>query len=160
MARVPVTVNGRRYDIGCDDGQENDVRRLAADLDRRVASMAASVGQVGDSRLLVMTGLLMAHELEQRQSAADSAADSAPAAAQAPDMGEPGTGAPDAGAPHAQSLIAGEEDEALCQWLESLAARVEVIAQKFAPGDGEPADEPTAAAAEETAGIAARTESS
>lgn len=148
MARVPVTVNGRRYDIGCDDGQENDVRRLAGELDRRVASLAASVGQVGDSRLLVMTGLLMAHELEQRQSPTDSAAGRAA-------DGGPGSGP---GVDRAAALLAGGDDEALCQWLEGLASRIEAIAHKFTPGDGDAADEATGAAASAADGIAARPE--
>ena len=63
MAKVSVTVNGRRYDIGCDDGQEAHVFRLAEDLDRRVGALAAGVGQVGEARLLVLVALMLADEL-------------------------------------------------------------------------------------------------
>lgn len=63
MAHVSIQVNGRKYDIGCDDGEEEHVRGLALELDRRVGQLAASVGQVGDARLLILTGLLLADEL-------------------------------------------------------------------------------------------------
>ena len=52
MAQVSVTINGRGYDISCDDGQETHLFHLAEEVDRRVASLVASVGQIGDARLL------------------------------------------------------------------------------------------------------------
>lgn len=66
MAELTVTVNGRRYAIGCADGEEDHVARLAADIDRRVAALARSVGPVGDARLLLMAALLIADELDER----------------------------------------------------------------------------------------------
>ncbi|MEO5336377.1 MAG: cell division protein ZapA [Magnetospirillum sp. WYHS-4] len=63
MAQVIVTVNGRRYEIACDDGQEAHLMRLGAYVDKRVSELIAAVGQVGDARLLVMVSLLLADEL-------------------------------------------------------------------------------------------------
>ena len=63
MGQVTVTVNGRPYEIACDDGQEEHVEGLASYLDERVGDLAASIGQVGDSRLLVMASLLIIDEL-------------------------------------------------------------------------------------------------
>lgn len=63
MAHVSVTINGRSYQIACDDGQENHLRRLARYVDKRVGELAAAVGQVGDARLMVMASLLVADEL-------------------------------------------------------------------------------------------------
>ena len=63
MAQVSVTINGRIYDIACDDGQEEHVAGLASYVDDRVAELARSIGQVGDARLLVMASLLIADEL-------------------------------------------------------------------------------------------------
>jgi cell division protein ZapA len=63
MGQVAVTINGRAYDIGCDDGQEEHVRGLAEYLDGRVAELVSGMGQVGDARLLVMASLLIADEL-------------------------------------------------------------------------------------------------
>lgn len=63
MGQVAVTVNGRSYDVACDDGQEEHVTRLAAYIDKRAEEIAKTVGAVGEGRLLVMTSLLVADEL-------------------------------------------------------------------------------------------------
>jgi len=65
MAQVTVTINGRTYPVVCDDGQEEHVKRLAGYLDKRALEIADTVGQVGESRLLVMVGLLIADELSE-----------------------------------------------------------------------------------------------
>jgi len=63
MAQVAVTINGRKYQIACDDGQEAHLTRLGSYVDKRVNELVAAVGQVGDARLLVMASLLVADEL-------------------------------------------------------------------------------------------------
>ena len=63
MGQVSITIRGRAYQIACDDGQEEHVEGLASYLDERVGDLAASIGQVGDSRLLVMASLLIIDEL-------------------------------------------------------------------------------------------------
>ena len=65
MAQVDVTINGRDYQIACDDGQEDHLVQLGEYVDRRVKELATTVGQVGDSRLLVMVSLLIADELAE-----------------------------------------------------------------------------------------------
>jgi cell division protein ZapA len=65
MAQVSVTINGRAYQIACDDGQEDHLRQLAGYIDRRVAELVAAMGQIGDMRLLVMVSLLIADELSE-----------------------------------------------------------------------------------------------
>lgn len=68
MGQVTVTVNGRRFDITCDDGQERHVETLAADIDRRVTQLAGSLGALGDTRLLLLAALLISDDLEQARS--------------------------------------------------------------------------------------------
>ena len=63
MSQISITINGRDYSIVCDDGQETHLSRLSEYLDRRVSELVESVGQIGDSRLLLMVGLLIADEL-------------------------------------------------------------------------------------------------
>ncbi|MAH84674.1 MAG: hypothetical protein CBB68_10115 [Rhodospirillaceae bacterium TMED8] len=63
MAQVSVEINGRAYQITCDDGQEAHLRRLGGYINNRVRELVAAVGEVGDSRLLVMVSLLIADEL-------------------------------------------------------------------------------------------------
>lgn len=63
MAEVTLTINGRNYTVACDDGQEPHLRTLAAHIDECVGDLVEAVGQVGESRLLVMAGLMVADEL-------------------------------------------------------------------------------------------------
>ena len=75
MGQVRITLNGRGYDIACDDGQEEHVMRLANALSERVDQFVTANGQVGEARLLLMAGLLMADDLhsERAKPAADGA---------------------------------------------------------------------------------------
>ncbi len=68
MAEITLTINNRNYDIACDDGHEDHLRRLGAYVDRRVNDLAAAVGQIGEPRLLVMASLLIADELHEAMS--------------------------------------------------------------------------------------------
>ncbi len=82
-ATVTVSVAGRSYDIACDEGQQDHIRRLAADIDRRAGELVKSVGSTGETRTLVMTALLIADELAELRQALDGereAADRADAA--------------------------------------------------------------------------------
>lgn len=99
MGQVTVNLNGHHYTIGCADGDEDRLRFLADDLDKRMTALVGAVGQVGDARLLVMLGLLLLDEL-------DEARGGVPAA----------SGADDAAA---------EVIEALAARMESLAERLE-----------------------------------
>ena len=63
MSNVVVTINERTYDLTCNDGQEQHLRGLAADIARRVDELTKTVGQPGEARLLLMVGLLLADEL-------------------------------------------------------------------------------------------------
>jgi len=68
VAEITLTINNRNYDIACDDGHEDHLRRLGAYVDRRVNDLAAAVGQIGEPRLLVMASLLIADELHEAMS--------------------------------------------------------------------------------------------
>ena len=72
MAQIAVTINDRKYEIACDDGQEAHLTRLAQYVDRRVSELITAVGQVGDARLLVMASLLVADELSEVYTELDS----------------------------------------------------------------------------------------
>lgn len=63
MATVTVEINGRPYNVGCADGQEDRVRALARQFDDNVRQVAQDVGHVGDIRLFLMAALLVADEL-------------------------------------------------------------------------------------------------
>lgn len=63
MGQVALRINGRNYEITCDDGQEEHLKEVGAYFDSRVRELAGAVGQVGEGRLLVIAGLLVADEL-------------------------------------------------------------------------------------------------
>ena len=65
MAHVIVQVNGRPYTMQCPDGEEDHLRELAILLDSEVQRVKQSVGSVGDIRLLVMSGLMVADRLSE-----------------------------------------------------------------------------------------------
>lgn len=62
--RVSLVVNGRKYGLGCEEGEEERLMRLGQKLDDRVNAMANQFGQIGDLRLLVMAGITLLDELE------------------------------------------------------------------------------------------------
>jgi cell division protein ZapA len=64
MAQLTIEVNGRPYLLGCEDGQESQLRELAKLFDVYVRQLSGEVGQLGETRLFLMGALLMADELQ------------------------------------------------------------------------------------------------
>jgi len=108
LGEVSITINGRRFDIACDDGQEQNLIRLGAFVDSRVSALAASVGQVGDMRLLVLASLMIADELHDATAAREAKTDDTPARQPEP-----------------------VDENALATALENLCERVESIAARL-----------------------------
>jgi cell division protein ZapA len=65
MTQVTVTIGGRQYRMACEDGQEDHLRQLCADLDRRMGELRARAGEIGNDRLVVMAALTVADELAE-----------------------------------------------------------------------------------------------
>ena len=65
MTQVTVTINSRQYRMACEDGQEEHLRELCADLDRRVGELRQRAGEIGYDRLLVMAAVTVADELAE-----------------------------------------------------------------------------------------------
>lgn len=114
MSQLLISVNGRTYTIACDDGQEEHLARLADYLDGRVSELTASLGQLGESNLLLMAGLLIADELADAY--AELAASGKPAGSVRRDAGP-------VAVPPAEAKAA--------DLLESLAARIEAVAARL-----------------------------
>jgi cell division protein ZapA len=68
MANVVVTVADRPYTMQCPDGEEDHLRELATLLDSEITRIKQSVGAIGDIRLLVMSGLMVADRLSEATS--------------------------------------------------------------------------------------------
>ena len=117
MPLVNVLVNGRAYTVACDDGEEEHLRELGQYLDKRVRELSATVGQVADSRLLLMAGLVIADELSD-------------AMAKLEERNKELTAIKSAQALGAESLA--NEDERAASALEFAASRLEAIAARLA----------------------------
>jgi cell division protein ZapA len=65
MAQVNVTINGRHYRMGCEDGQEEHVVKLAQEIDDRIEQLRGAHGEIGDQRLTVMAAMTVADELTE-----------------------------------------------------------------------------------------------
>jgi cell division protein ZapA len=115
MSQISITINGRDYSIVCDDGQEQHLSRLAEYLDKRVAELVDSVGQIGDARLLLMVGLLISDELS------DAYAELAIARGDADD----------AVMAHATDGKAEQAEAEMASMLESASRRIEAIAARL-----------------------------
>lgn len=62
MAVVTVSINGHNYSIDCNDGEEPQLQKLGARVDAKVQEVVRMVGQIGDTRLLMMASMLIADD--------------------------------------------------------------------------------------------------
>ena len=63
MAQLTIDVNGRPYQVGCEDGQEPHLLELVRLFDRQVRAVSQDMGQLSETRLFLMAALLLADEL-------------------------------------------------------------------------------------------------
>ncbi len=63
MAEVTVDVAGRSYRVGCGEGEEEHLTRLARLLDSEARGLMRQFGSMPEGRLLLMTALLVADRL-------------------------------------------------------------------------------------------------
>ena len=63
MGMVDVTINGRRQQVQCGDGEEPRLKRLAQYVDGCAARLVQQHGQLPDGKVLLLTSLLIADEL-------------------------------------------------------------------------------------------------
>ena len=57
---VTIRLNGNPYQIGCGAGEEAHVSKLGEEVESIMQSLVASVGQIGEARLLAMVALILA----------------------------------------------------------------------------------------------------
>jgi cell division protein ZapA len=110
MSQVSVTIDGTKYRLACNEGEEAQLESLAGMIDDKIGEMRASFGEIGDKRLVIMAALSVADSLTEARDAAAAERKRSEEAEQ-----------------HAQSLAS--RLDALGSRLESLAARL--------AGDGE-----------------------
>ena len=113
MPEVDVSINGRSYRVACEAGQEERLSGLAAYIDDRVETLVSSLGQVGDTRLLVMTSLMIADELAEAYAT----------------LSEAGLASPDQDEPRAAIEKA---RKSIATRIQDVALRIEGIAEEVA----------------------------
>tara|TARA_B100001121_G_C18586586_1_gene572394 strand:- start:183 stop:629 length:447 start_codon:yes stop_codon:yes gene_type:complete len=69
MANVNVKFNNKDYLLSCDDGQEEDLKKLTKFLDKKYSDLKSKLGNLGENKLLLITAIQVIDEyfdLKQR----------------------------------------------------------------------------------------------
>ena len=67
MPEVNVEINGRKYRMACEEGQQQHLIGLADRFNGHVESLKGAVGEIGDVRLTVMAGIAVVDELAEAE---------------------------------------------------------------------------------------------
>ena len=59
MANVNIKFNNKDYLLSCDDGQEESLKELAMHLDTKYNELKKNLGNIGESKLLLITAIQM-----------------------------------------------------------------------------------------------------
>jgi cell division protein ZapA len=59
MANVNIKFNNKDYLLSCDDGQEDNLKKLAAHLDLKYSDLKKNLGNIGENKLLLIASIQM-----------------------------------------------------------------------------------------------------
>tara|TARA_B100001057_G_C22601695_1_gene853016 strand:+ start:317 stop:763 length:447 start_codon:yes stop_codon:yes gene_type:complete len=62
MANVNIKFNGKDYLLSCDDGQEESLKKLTSQLDSKYQELKDKLGNIGESKLLLITSIQLIDE--------------------------------------------------------------------------------------------------
>ena len=62
MANVNINFNGKEFLLSCEDGQEEHLEELAANLNDKFNNMKVSLGNIGENKLLLITSITVMDE--------------------------------------------------------------------------------------------------
>ena len=110
---VTIRLNGTPYQIGCGAGEEEHVARLGSEVEDILQQLVASVGQIGEARLLAMVALILA----------DKASETG-----ASETGASGTAASESAAAAIDNDAAKRAEDIAADALESAAAKINALA--------------------------------
>ena len=108
MAQVSLTIDGRKYRVACNEGEEARLESLAGVIDDKIGEMRKAFGEIGDQRLVIMAALTIADNLAE---ARDQVA-----------------------AERERSNAAEERAQAVASSLDKLGSRLESLAQRLSGG--------------------------
>lgn len=60
MPEVNVEIGGRNFEVSCQEGEEHYLHAAAKMLDEEAQVLAAQIGRIPESRMLLMAGLMLA----------------------------------------------------------------------------------------------------
>ncbi|MBR4127589.1 MAG: cell division protein ZapA [Alphaproteobacteria bacterium] len=72
MADVQLVIGGQRYTVSCGEGQEENLKELARQLDEKVSFIKSRM-PVGESLGVVMGALLLASDLSEKNQTLEAA---------------------------------------------------------------------------------------
>lgn len=67
MPEVNVEINGRKFRMACEDGQQPHLLALAERFNRQIDGFKGTFGEIGDNRLTVMAGIAILDELGEAE---------------------------------------------------------------------------------------------
>ncbi|MBI4921829.1 MAG: cell division protein ZapA [Devosia nanyangense] len=67
MPEVNVEIDGKKYRMACEEGQEQHLLGLAHRFNTHVVSLRGHFGEIGDNRLVVMAGIAVLDELAEAE---------------------------------------------------------------------------------------------
>jgi cell division protein ZapA len=67
VPEVNVEINGRKYRMACEEGQQQHLIGLAERFNAHVEALKGAVGEIGDNRLTVMAGIAVVDELAEAE---------------------------------------------------------------------------------------------
>ena len=62
MANVSINFNGKDYLLSCDDGQESNLKELAAQLNKKFDDLKSDLGNIGENKLLLISSIKIVDE--------------------------------------------------------------------------------------------------
>ena len=62
MANVNIRFNNKDYLLSCDDGQEEDLKKLTKFLDKKYSDLKVKLGNLGENKLLLITAIQVIDE--------------------------------------------------------------------------------------------------
>ena len=65
MSTVRAEVYGKEYTLACDDGQEQHLQQLVAQVEERTSRLGGHLGRIPDSLMLLYSALMLADELHE-----------------------------------------------------------------------------------------------
>jgi cell division protein ZapA len=118
VSQVVVNVNDRPYAMQCDPGEEDHLSELAQLIDTEVSKLKRNFGQVGDTRLLLMAGLVVADKLASALNRIEQLQEDI----------QKNSEAGEAATTHASSM-----EDAIAERIEAASERLEALAREVTP---------------------------